>query len=830
MLNFNYQKKNKGFEAAEILTTGYCPLNCRYCYIPKTSMMKDLHQEIIRRLKDNSYLDNLEKIAGNKIHYLGLWGTEPALTLDILKDKLPEVHRRFRELKVISFSTSMMFPESIRNFAKALSKYDIKLNVQVSLDGPAFIVDENRFKGASKKIPQNFFRLVSDLQNTSSKINFCWKSTFTLENIREMSSNSKINEFFSYFEKLNKKFREINKNPNINLDEESYSPTLAVPGKYTSEDGKKFAIFLKKFHQKNHHTTYTWRLLRIVEFQNELSSRRSMFTCSGGDSQIGVGERYHICHRTFYLNNERYVKSVLEQSKIENWDVSLFKKGSIDLLKKWYIPKIGDKKEEIRFRYVMRNYHDFWRFQMAYVKAMMTELALVGQAENRFLKDDNYLTLFALFVNTGFSCPVEAILNTGCIHLTPISILRILGNGAFQEIFEDFQKIYQKKQEVIENNKVISYSQKQVVSKQQEAQFSKITFSPISSLNKTQNPKIYFYNWNVGSGIERAGNTFLGMLEGYRKEHPENIKEYKMQNPCCILIEDLVKFNPDVIIMNEYYPRLVEACYYYKSFKKDTKIILLNHCYDNLVNLPISRKLSDADVTVNYAFRDTIDQIINLNYRPKNMPYPSFIKDKTIDRYFTLRDDKWNIKTPFSKRKKDFLYIGNLLPHKFSSEFVDKFSKTSMKIDIYGKMFKEKKELKDYNDKILKSKNFNYLGYCSPEKVVDIYNKYRFLILPHHGYEPFSFVVLEALKTGTIPLITETSSDQKKDWLTWADGLYIKHDTVDELLNRMEWYLANKRKLNIVKELAKKSKFISEEINLRTNYKKFQENFFQLIF
>ena len=145
-------------------------------------------------------------------------------------------------------------------------------------------------------------------------------------------------------------------------------------------------------------------------------------------------------------------------------------------------------------------------------------------------------------------------------------------------------------------------------------------------------------------------------------------------------------------------------------------------------------------------------------------------------------------------------------------------------------MFKEKKELKDYNDKILKSKNFNYLGYCSPEKVVDIYNKYRFLILPHHGYEPFSFVVLEALKTGTIPLITETSSDQKKDWLTWADGLYIKHDTVDELLNRMEWYLANKRKLNIVKELAKKSKFISEEINLRTNYKKFQENFFQLIF
>jgi len=829
--NCKYQKKDKKFEAVEILTTGFCPLNCHYCYIPKTTVMKGLHQEIIEKLKDDTYLNNIEKIAGNKIHCLAFWGTEPALTLNIIKKKLFEIHRRFPELEIISFSTSMMFWKPIRDFAEALTKYDIKLNIQVSLDGPSFITDKNRFKGASKKVPQNFFKLVSSFQKISSKITFSWKSTFTPENIKEMNNNLKIDEFFTYFERLNKKFKKINKNLNINLIEKSYMPTLAVPGKYTAENGKNFAIFLKKLHQKNYHTTYTGRLFRLINFQDELSNKKRMFTCSGGDTQVGVGSRFHICHRSFYLDDKRYVQSVLKKSEIENWDVSLFKKGSIDILKKWYIPEIGNKKEETRFKYIMRNYHDFWRFQVAYVKMIMIELALNNQAEKKFLENDDYLTLFALFVNTGLSCPMEAILNTGSIYLTPISLLRMFGNGAFQEIFEDFYKGYQKKQKVIENNKIISNSQKQVTLNRQNLQPSKLTFSSKTSPNKNQSPKIYFYNLEVGSGVERAGNTFLSMLDDYKKEHPGNLREYKKQNPSCLLVKDLIEFNPDVIIMNEYYPRLIEACYYYKSFKKNTKIVLLNHCYDKLIDIPISQKLSDTDVTINYAFRETIDQIINLNYHPKDKQYSPSLKDKIVDIYFTLKDNEWNIKVPFLDRKKDFLYVGNLLPHKFSSEFVDKFSKTDMKIDIYGKMFKRRKELKDYNNKILKNKNFNYLGYYSPEKMVNIYNKYRFLILPHYGYEPFSFVILEALKTGTIILFSESNPGQeKKDWITWADGLYIKDDTVDKLLKRMKKYLIDKHKNNIMKELNIRSKLVSKEINLRTNYKKFQEKFFQIIF
>jgi len=73
---------------------------------------------------------------------------------------------------------------------------------------------------------------------------------------------------------------------------------------------------------------------------------------------------------------------------------------------------------------------------MASTEALVKELALCGQAELIFLENKNYLTIFNLFTNTCLSCPMENILNTGCVSFTPISILRLFGNGAFREIFQ----------------------------------------------------------------------------------------------------------------------------------------------------------------------------------------------------------------------------------------------------------------------------------------------------------------------------------------------------------------------------------------------------------
>ena len=427
-------------EAAEILTTGWCPNNCEYCYIPKNVAMRELHREIIIDLKSGRYIERLKKVYGNGLKSLGFWGTEPSLTLDLIQPLLPQLTQAFPELNEMSFSTSMIAFESIARFVKALQGYDIRLRIQVSLDGPAFITDKNRFKGAAEVVPKNLFALVSAIQDQKTKVEFHWKATLTTGNIREMNDDPpKIDEYYQYFGNLDKQFGEINQNKNVSLTRGSHIPTLEVPGNYTSEDGKNFAQFLRNLRHKKHRSVYSFRLGKLLDFWDELGTKKHMFTCSAGDSNSGISDNLHICHRSFYLDNDRYVNSVLQQGAA-NWDIQHLKVGTIDLLRKHYIVDTRQDAEVTRLKYVMRNYHDFWRLQMGYVNAMIMELALAGQANHQYLDNNELRTLFALFVNTGLGCPLENLLNTGSIHLTLLSMLRMFGNGAFQELLNDIPR------------------------------------------------------------------------------------------------------------------------------------------------------------------------------------------------------------------------------------------------------------------------------------------------------------------------------------------------------------------------------------------------------
>ncbi|GAI97968.1 unnamed protein product, partial [marine sediment metagenome] len=110
-------------------------------------------------------IERLKEIYGDGLKTLGFWGTEPTLTLDLIQPLLPQLTRVFPKLNEMSFSTSMIAFEPIVRFIEALQGYGIKLKVQVSLDGPSFITDKNRFRGAAKKVPKNFFALVSAIQD-----------------------------------------------------------------------------------------------------------------------------------------------------------------------------------------------------------------------------------------------------------------------------------------------------------------------------------------------------------------------------------------------------------------------------------------------------------------------------------------------------------------------------------------------------------------------------------------------------------------------------------------------------------------------------------------
>lgn len=342
--------------------------------------------------------------------------------------------------------------------------------------------------------------------------------------------------------------------------------------------------------------------------------------------------------------------------------------------------------------------------------------------------------------------------------------------------------------------------------------------------------KVFFYNLNVGSGIEKIGNIVLEILQKY------DVTEYKMQNPACILIDELAKVRPDVIVMNEFYPRLIHVAYFYKSLFPKTKLILINHTLSLLQSIPFDvdkqerfeNVNKDGMVLLNYAFRNKIDHIINLNWYPYDVGLPGWLEKKTRHVLFPVRSTEFNIKVPFADRRKDFLYFGNVLPHKLSLEFLRAFAKTNMTLDIYGKVF-DKPELKQYNELIEKTPNINYLGYCPTEKVGEVMNSYRFFISARGGHEPFMTVMAEAIMSGMIPLVANDRRKARSNWIDHYTGCYLEYQSVGELLKMMQYYLEQKGDTEFIAVLGERSTENSAEMTKRTSCEKLKGVLHELI-
>jgi sulfatase maturation enzyme AslB (radical SAM superfamily) len=461
-MNIPPSQINKKIVAAELFSSALCPLDCQYCYIPKTEAMKGLHEKIVKMIKGKTFIPDLKKFYGENLEHFSLWGAEPTLTLPAITEIMPTLIKEFPKLKGLSFSTSLITnPDIILNAVKSLEKNGVpfSLNCQISLDGPAFITDINRRKGVAETVPKNLYYITEELKNMALKnarVIFHTKATMTMDNIKFMNEKpSRLKEYFDYFEKIYLQFQKINKNKNCVFSWSS-SPTLTVPGRYTSSDGKELAIFFKNLRfldKKNREkkywqhinaplNNYTSRFARVINCQNDLTNKASMFTCSGGDSNfaLGINHDFRICHRTFFLDNKEYIDGVLMQGNMENWDISSFERGNIELLNEKYSLNIGKRDDWERVLYILRSYHDFTKLRTSYIIAMVRELALCGQADKKFLKDDGLCLLFASFINVAFACHTESLLNDGFLHFIPVSIIRLLSNGAFFEIMEDYNE------------------------------------------------------------------------------------------------------------------------------------------------------------------------------------------------------------------------------------------------------------------------------------------------------------------------------------------------------------------------------------------------------
>jgi sulfatase maturation enzyme AslB (radical SAM superfamily) len=445
--NLNRFFKRPTIVAAELFSAGWCNLDCKYCYIPKTEFLKTIHSDIIKHIEDGTYLKNLKEMYGTDLEQISHWGTEPSLTTKYFKSFYKDIHKHFPKLnKVMLSSNFMTSPDNLFEFVTEILPQEIKLTVdlQVSCDGPPYITDKNRIGGSTSKIIDNMLNLTRKLNEVhlNHKVLMHMKPTFSSDDIELCSNYDKCEEYYTFFDEVCKEWFKANSQNKIDIAP-GVDPTIVLPGTYTSQDGKNFKKLYdnqmklkeKKFSYFTPESAYYMRLKDKMRFYKEYFTKQRMFTCSSGDSCMAVGDvdgTIHPCHATFYLDHEEYFKEV-KKEKLGWQAAQAFDNGLTKQLRDTLVVDSGDDLKLLRSLYITRSYNDFAKLKISTSLATVLELARVGQISPIY-KDLEFSKLISCVVQTT-ECPIDSILGVGSIFISNNSIFRLFGNGYFESVF-----------------------------------------------------------------------------------------------------------------------------------------------------------------------------------------------------------------------------------------------------------------------------------------------------------------------------------------------------------------------------------------------------------
>jgi hypothetical protein len=442
------------FVASELFSSGWCNLACKYCYIPKTDFLKEVHQDIIKKIQDDTYINILIDMFGEDLESISHWGTEPTLTVKLFKQFYEKAETVFPKLKGIKLSSNFMTPpENLFTFVTEVlsSNKEYDIDIQVSCDGPEFITDKNRIGGSTSKIINNCLELTRMLNesNFKHKVTMHLKPTFGADDIFLCSNYDKMKEYYLFFEDFMKKWIEANKNKKI-LISRVVNPTIAMPGTYCVQDGKNFYNLnmnqqklkkeLKWEYIASPESSYFSRFKNKSNFFKEYFTKQRMFTCSAGDTCMGLGDiigNVHMCHATFYIDHPEYFVAAKEYN-LDPQTMEGIESGRVDQLKDKYIFNIEDDYAVTKCLYKTRLYNDFSANKLSSAVALALELAACKQI-NPIYNNMEMAKMLAVVTQTT-ECPVNVLTITGSISSSTASILRLFGNGAFEEILKSVLK------------------------------------------------------------------------------------------------------------------------------------------------------------------------------------------------------------------------------------------------------------------------------------------------------------------------------------------------------------------------------------------------------
>jgi len=409
-----------------LLGSSVCNLKCEYCYVPKVSELRNVHQKVNELIEDGSIVKYLQdKYDISELKHIGFWGAEPTLNLEssykFLSDMM--VISPIEEITIpTNFTTNI---DNLISFIEKLKTFDKKISfhIQISIDGPEFITDVNRGVGTTDKVLRNLFYFIEKMQNVDLEkitLRVDTKSTWSNENLVYIENNlDRLRDIQIFRDDIRKKIEDLNKKEGLNISF-FHSGNLALPGEYLPEDGRRLGGIFQHISDDNIENPifdFFYRAFKKIE-NRDLFSRFDTVSCGGSKSGVvAIGEDFywHPCHRTFHIRYDGHGK--------HDYDFA-----------EQYMKSDLDKMD-----FMMMSYHSFLRLTVNLTVNMILEMAECGQVLEKYKDKDNAF-LLALFMCMSINCPVEGLLENFNHFSFPVSSIRLLGNGVLDVMIEHHRR------------------------------------------------------------------------------------------------------------------------------------------------------------------------------------------------------------------------------------------------------------------------------------------------------------------------------------------------------------------------------------------------------